>query len=158
MSVDARVQAAIETLQSTMDHIGWKPEQLDHEAIFDVDFGPPHLPLSNAVAAIVLPQEVFVIYFNFGVAADEERFPEVTQFITLANEELIVGAFVLDYDNGHVRFRSSVPFLDAELPAKLIENAIREAMQAIEKYAEALVDVVARGGDPFDAYNALQPD
>jgi hypothetical protein len=156
MSSDERINAAVETLRETLERLGWEPQQLDGETIFDVDFGPPHLPVSGAVAAITLPAEDFVIYFSFGVAAAEDRFEEVAEFITRANEDLILGAFVLDYGNGHVRFRSSFSFAGTELPEKLVENAIAAGMKAVETYADPLIDVIARGKDPADAIEEVE--
>jgi len=156
MSSDERIETAVETVRRVLERLGLEPNQLAGEAIFEIDFGPPHLPVSGAVAAIVLPPEEFVIYFNFGVAADADRFEEVAEFITRANEDLIVGAFVLDYDNGHVRFRSSFSFEGADLPEKLVENAIAAGMKAVETYAEPLVDVIARGKDAADAFEEVE--
>lgn len=155
MTHDERIQTATETVRSTLERLGWEPKQLDGETIFSIDFGPPHLPVSGAVAALVLPREHFVIYFNFGVATHEDRFEEVAEFITRANEDLTAGAFILDYGNGHVRFRSGFSFADTDLPEKLIENAIAVGMKAVERFAEPLIDVLARGKDPEDAIDEV---
>jgi Putative bacterial sensory transduction regulator len=144
-SVDADSNSTNElaTLQKVLTEIGWEPQLEEKVAGFYVDFGPPHIPISDAFAAIAADTEQFVFYINFGPAAPPERSDEVARFITSANWGLTIGNFELDYSDGQVRFKSSLNFANAELSETLIRNAILSAMNAVEAYGDLLVEVMA---------------
>jgi hypothetical protein len=132
----------VTTLRRTLVELGWEPEQRS-ESTFYIDFGHPHMPVADAIAAVVVDSRQFVLYINLGAAAPANRRDEVGRFITRANWGLTIGNFELDYDDGHVRFKSSVAFDGRELSEATIRNAIFWAMNAVETYAEALVEVIA---------------
>jgi hypothetical protein len=158
MPSNSNIERAANVLRETLDLLGWEPEQVEGDTIYSVDFGPPHLPVSGAVAAIIRPDEVFVIYFNFGVIASPERRDEVARFLALVNSELVVGELVMDYDDGHVRCKSSVDFHGDELSDVLIRNAIAAAMQVVETYGDATVAVIAHDADAVDAFEEAQKE
>lgn len=153
MPSSSNIENASNTLRETLIQLGWEPEQVEGDTIYSVDFGPPHLPVSGAVAAIVRPDEIFVIYFNFGVIAAPERRDEVARFIALVNAEFIVGELVMDDDNdGHVRCKASVDFHGGELTEVLVRNTIAAAMRIVEKYGDATVAVIAHEADAIEAF------
>lgn len=146
------VVKAFETLRKVLAEIGWDSELDEENASFYVDFGPPHVPVSDAVAAIAAETERFLFYVNIGPLAPPERRDEVARFITLANWGISIGSFELNYDDGFLRFKSSVDFSNAELSEALIRNAILAAMNAVEAYAEPLIDVLGRGKSAETAF------
>jgi hypothetical protein len=143
---------ALRTLRQVLAEIGWDSEPDEDNACFYVDFGPPHIPVSDAIAAIAEETERFLFYVNIGPSVPPERRGEVERFITLANWGLSIGNFEMNYDEGLVRFKSSVAFRGAQLSEALIRNAILAAMNAIEVYAEPLVDVLGRGKSAQEAF------
>ena len=144
-ATNARRQRAFETLRKVLAEIDWSSDPDEATSSFHVDFGPPHVPVSDAVAAISLENEQFLFYIHIGLPADSSRRDEVARFTTLANSGLCIGNFEMEYDDGIVRFKSSVDFSNTELSEPLIRNAILGAMNAIEVYAEPLIDVIGRG-------------
>jgi hypothetical protein len=68
----------------------------------------------------------------------------------------MIGNFEMDYSDGHVRFKSSVNFRGVELSETLIRNTILSAMNAVERYADALIEVLARGKDAEQALNEVE--
>src|SRR6476660_7203299 len=136
------MKTAVQTLEQVLTEIGWEPEPND-ESSFYVDFGPPHMPVADALAAVVVDSQQFIFYINAGLAVLPERYDEVARFITRANWGLSIGNFEMDYDDGHVRFKSSVDFRGLELSEALIRNTIVPAMHAVETYGMPLIDVIA---------------
>ena len=143
-STSSNIEQAADTLRRVLDGIGWAPEPADGITGFIVDFGPPHSPVANALAAIS-SEEQFVFYLNFGYVAPPERRDELARFIVRANWGLTIGNFEMDDDDGQVRFKSSVNFSGLKLTEELIRNAILPAMTAVETYADAVADVLLRG-------------
>jgi hypothetical protein len=142
---------AVSTLRQVLTEVGWDPKLDDQCAGFVVDFEPPYIPIAHAYAAISADTELFVFYLNFGVAAAPDRRDETAKFLTLANWNLMIGNFEMDYEDGLVRLRSSVCFRGTELSETLIRNTILFAMNAVERYAERVIDVMARGKGALEA-------
>jgi hypothetical protein len=143
---------ALSILKKVLAEIGWDSEPDEANACFYIDFGPPHIPVSDAIAAIAEDTERFLFYVNIGPAVPSERRDEVARFITLANYGLSIGNFEMDYEEGLARFKSSVAFRGAELSEALVRNAILASMNAIEVYAEPLVDVLEQGKSAQEAF------
>src|SRR5579863_3326459 len=143
---------AIEALGTVLTQIGWNARKDDETSGFVVDFDPPYIPVAYAYAAVSADLEVLAFYLNFGVAAAEERRDETAHFIALVNSHLMVGNFEIDFEDGLVRFRSSVSFQGTELSEALIRNVILSAMNAVERYAEKLIDVMVRGKSARQAF------
>ena len=150
-SVPLYAPQAISRLRAVLTELGWELASGSEDNIFFVDFGPSHIPVAEVMAAISFESPRFVIYFNFGVDASAARRDEVARFITRANWGLLSGNFEMDYDDGHVRFKSSVDFNHTELSETLIRNAILSGMKAVEKYADALVEVLSGRKDAAQA-------
>lgn len=146
---------AFSRVQRVLAELGWEPERVEGVAAFLVDFGPPHLPLSGALAAVG-DEEQFLFYVNFGVEVAAERRRETEHFIALANWGLSIGNFEMDPRDGQLRFKSSVDFAQVDLSEQLIRNAILAAMRAVEAYGDALLAVVGWGISAENALAGLQ--
>jgi len=143
---------AFETLGKVLGEIGWSSEPDEKNTSFYIDFGPPHVPVSDALAAIAVETGRFLFYVNIGPLAPPERRDEAARFITLANWRLSIGNFEMDYEDGFVRFKSSLDFSNADLSEALIRNAILAAMNAMEIYAEPLINVLGQGKSAQEAF------
>jgi hypothetical protein len=140
MKID-QIDNAIEILKRVLTEIGWTPEPIEDGA-FQIDFGPPYLPISTGLAAIARDAGQFVLYLNFGFFVAHERRDEVLRLIARANWGLIIGSFELDLDDGHLRFKSSLDFDGTELNDDLISNAVLGAIRAVEAHASALMQLI----------------
>jgi len=145
-------ETAIATLQAVLVDLGWKPLPQDDASSFVVVFDPPHIPVAHAYAAIATSDELFLFFLNLGFTASEERRDPVARYLTLVNASLLLGAFVMDLDDGFLRFRCGVSFRDSALPAAMIRNCIRYAMHGVEKFSGGLIHVALRDMDPDAAF------
>jgi hypothetical protein len=156
---DSNAMKTYETLGRVLSEISLEPVEDAGNTCYYIDFGAPHVPVSDAIAAVAVDTERLVFYINFGPPAPPERRDEVARFITYANWGLSIGNFEMDFDEGTVRFKSSIDFRMVVLPEQLIRNIILAAMNAVEIYAEAVIDVLGRGKSArqaFDEANAKQ--
>ncbi len=143
---------AFETLRKVLTQIDWASDPDEENASFYIDFGSPHTPVSDAIAAIAIEPEQFLFYVNIGPMASTERRDEVARFISRVNWGLSIGNFEMDHEDGFVRFRSSIAFSNAVLTEALIRNAILAAMEMVEIYADPVVDVLGRGKSAQEAW------
>lgn len=150
-------ERAAATLQRVMKEIGWETQPAEGITGFVVDFGDPHTPIANALAGIA-PGDQFVFYINFGYEARADRRDECARLLARLNWGLAIGNFEMDYDDGQIRFKSSVDFDGGELTENLVRNTILGAMKAVETYAGAVTDVVMRGVTATDAAARAEQD
>lgn len=151
MSNMPNVTLAAKRLQQTLTGLGWDP-QLDEASLgFCVDMGAPHVPIASIYAAISPEAEQLVIYFNFGMAARPDYRDECARLIIRANWGLTIGNFEMDYEDGQLRFKSSLDFTGGELTEQMIRNAILPAMNAVDVYAPAIANVILRGQTAIEA-------
>lgn len=148
----SRSSASYERLERVLTELGWKPEPSPDADGFHVDFEEPDLSVSSAFAGVVSGAEQFVFYLNVRFLVDAARRDEVARLITRANWGLLVGNFEMDYADGHLRFKTSIDFEGDVLTEAAITNAILAALNAVERFSGALIDVAINGRAAEEAY------
>ena len=138
----ANGRKAFRTVKQVLTAIGWEPEETDFEGVLRVDFSEDNIPISEAVAEVRMEYERFLFYLNFGRRAPSKNRAEVMEFITRANYELVIGNFEMNLHDGLVRFKSSIDFTNSELTSSLVRSAITSAMDVVETYGDAFVEVI----------------
>lgn len=135
-------ERAISTLHRVLGEIGWASESDQPATSFRVDLGPPHVPVSDVVAAIDPNAECFIFLANFAPAVPVARREAVALFLTAVNWDLLIGNFEMDYDEGAVRLRVAIDFIGAELSDESIRRAILTGMELVEIYEGPMRKVV----------------
>ncbi len=146
---------AFKTVKQVLTKTGWQPELTDAEGQLRVDFSGK-LPISEALAEVRIDYERFLFYLKFRERAPVRARKPVMEAVTRANFGLVIGNFELDLDSGALRFKASIDFTEAELTAVLVRDSIRSAMDAVERYAHALVSVMRGESTPAEAIRAAE--
>lgn len=133
---------ALKNVKEVLKTTGWDPEETEKEGVLRVDFSVDNIPVDEAIADVRIDYERFLYYLNFREKAPVKQRRETMEFVTRVNYDLVIGNFELNLENGFVRFKSAVDFTGTELVQPLIRDAIKSAMDAIELYADAIVDVM----------------
>lgn len=137
-------QRATRTLEKVLRSIDWEPAPTEDEGCLLVDFsGEDGLPLSHALAAVRPESERFVFYLCFRGKTPAKHRAAVAEFIARANYGLVIGNFELRFRDGTVRFKTSLDFARQELTEELVQNAIMSAMEVVQVYGAAVVEVMA---------------
>ncbi len=76
------------------------------------------------------------------VNAPEELRTAVAEFITRANYGLRIGNFEMDFDDGEIRYKSSIDFEGVQLDKPLIKNAIYPAVQTMDRYLPNIMKLI----------------
>ncbi len=146
---------AFATLGQFMEEDGWYPQQLGDKYIYRSGFEGKHGRVS-CFAQIRIDLEQFLFYVMAPVKAAEAARPAVAEFITRANYGLRIGNFELDYNDGEVRYKSSLDFEGAILTAALIRNAIYPAVQTMDRYMPGLMGVMYGNKTPVEAIEEIE--
>lgn len=92
----------------------------------------------------------FAFYSVADFSVPEERIPAVAEYICRANFGLMIGNFELDFDDGQVRFKTSVDVEGAALEP-LLEALFNSNLYLFDLYAPGLRAVAFEGASPADA-------
>ena len=132
------VASATETLRRVLAEIDWETTPDEGGTTYRIDFGPPHVPVSDLIAAIDPDAECFLLLVNISPVVPAEQRDEVARHINRVNWDLMIGNFEMNHDDGQVRFRSSVDFSGGELKETTLRRTILIAMEIVEAHAEKL--------------------
>jgi hypothetical protein len=75
----------------------------------------------------------------------------VAEFITRANYGLIIGNFELDYDDGEVRYKTSLDAENAPLSHELMQPLVYANVWTMDRYLPGLMAVIYGSTSPRDA-------
>jgi hypothetical protein len=93
----------------------------------------------------------FTFYSILPSNVPDEKRPEITEFITRANYGLVIGNFEMDYNDGEVRYKTSIDVEGGELTPKMIENLMRANLMTMDRYFAGLMGVLYGDRDPEEA-------
>lgn len=146
---------AFTTLGEFLDADGWYPQQIGEEHVYRMGFAGKNGQMT-CLAAILVDYEQLLFYVIASVRAPETARSAVAEFITRVNYGLRIGNLEMDFDDGEVRYKSSLDFGGETLTAGLVKNAIYPAVQLMDLYLPGLMNVIHEGRSPIDAIAGLE--
>jgi len=101
-------------------------------------------------------QKIFYFYSYFPVNVPEEKRSVIAELITRANYGMRVGNFELDYEDGEVRFKTSLDVENVELSHDLVSNHVYANVWTMDRYLLALFGVIYGNISPKDAVEQIE--
>jgi hypothetical protein len=92
-----------------------------------------------------------VCYSIFPVTVPEAHVLAITEFITRANDGLIMGNFELSYATGKLRFKTSLDVEGETLGALMIKHLIYDNLFTFDRYLPGLYSMLEHGATPMQA-------
>jgi hypothetical protein len=90
--------------------------------------------------------------------APEDKRADVAEFLTRANYGLVIGNFELDFNDGEVRYKTSVDVEGGELTSKMIENLIHANLMTMDRYFPGIMSVLYADADPEEAVAQIESE
>lgn len=141
MSSNPPVNPLLSVIEQFLQGRGWPHEALPGRTVIKFPFqGDEERWLVYAEAREDEQRVVFYSVVPFNVP--RELRPLVAEFITRANDGLLVGNFELDYDDGEVRFKTSLDVKGARLTPALVERAVLTNLHATNTYTAGLAALI----------------
>ena len=153
---DAGIRA-FQTVGHFMEEDGWHPQTLDDNYVYRAYF-VGHNGEVTCFAQVRVDLEQFIFYVVMPVRAPVHMRPAVAEYITRANYGLRIGNFEMDFDDGEVRYKSSLDFEGVELDAGLIRNTIYPAVQTMDRYLPGILSVIFGGKSAEEAIAAIEEE
>ena len=101
-------------------------------------------------------QQQFVYYSVSPVNVPPERQPAIAEFITRANYGMIIGNFEMDYDDGEVRYKTSIDVEGDELTPALIKQLVYANVIIMDRYLPGLMAVIYGNASPASEVEKIE--
>jgi hypothetical protein len=107
-------------------------------------------------------KQIILFYSYCPVKAPEEKRPILADFLTRANYGLYIGNFEMDYNDGEVRFKTSLDVEGnksvaeegkepTELSFALMKRLVYDNVGVMDKYLPGVMSVIYGGASPTEA-------
>lgn len=101
-------------------------------------------------------QEQFVFYSVCPINTPEDRRQAVAEFITRVNYGMIIGNFELDYDDGEIRYKTSIDVEGDGLTPALIKQMVYANVIITDKYLPGIMRVIYANSAPLDEIRLIE--
>ena len=94
---------------------------------------------------------MMLFYSYCPVKVPENKRPLVGDFLTRANYGLLVGNFEMDYNDGEVRYKTSIDVEGNKLSVALVKRLVYDNLAVMDRYLPGVLSVIYGGASPTEA-------
>jgi len=102
------------------------------------------------------PQHQFVFYSVLDVNVPPNRRQAMAEFLTRANYGLVIGNFEMDFNDGEVRFKTSIDVEGDRLTSALIKQMVYINVLTMDRYLPGIMKVAFGNADPAQAIAEIE--
>ena len=93
-------------------------------------------------------KEWLIFYTYLPVNTPRDKLDEMSEFTSRANRGMRIGNFELDYDDGEIRFKTSVDVEGGALTHKMIDNLLRANLTTMNRYFPGMMELIYADEEP----------
>ncbi|MFD3165270.1 YbjN domain-containing protein [Herpetosiphon sp. NSE202] len=143
------------TLGLFLEEDGWYPQRVDDRPAYRMHYQGANVDI-RCLAQIKLEQEQLLIYAYAPMKVPEDKRSLVAEYLVRANYGLHIGNFELDFNDGEVRFKSSLDFEDETLTFIWIRNTIYPSVHLMNRYFPGMMMVMYGEKTPAEAITVIE--
>ncbi|NJN85625.1 MAG: YbjN domain-containing protein [Leptolyngbyaceae cyanobacterium SL_7_1] len=110
----------------------------------------------NCYAQIRADRSQFIFYSICPISAPEDSRSPIAEFLTRANSGIILGNFELDFEDGEIRYKTSIDVTDDFLSQALIKQLVYANVSMMDEYLPGIQAVIAGEATPLEAIQAIE--
>jgi hypothetical protein len=110
----------------------------------------------NCVAHLQEEEGLFLFYSLSPVNVPEDKRLLVAEFLTRANYGLYIGNFELDFDDGEVRYKTSIDIEGDRLTSQLVGNMVYTSVLMMDRYLPGIMRVIYGNASPSEALAEIE--
>lgn len=110
----------------------------------------------NCYARIIEEDDQFAFYSLCPREAPAARRHAVAEYITRASYNLIMGSFEMDFEDGEVRFKTSIDVEGSQIDPALIRNVVYANVFIMDRYLPGLLTVIETNQSPAGVLRAIE--
>lgn len=96
-------------------------------------------------------KDMMLFYSYCPVKVPENKRPLVGDFLTRANYGLLIGNFEMDYNDGEVRYKTSIDVEGDELSKALVKRLVYDNLAVMDRYLPGVLSEIYGGASPTEA-------
>ena len=124
-----------------MEEEDWKYEILEGETIIRFHFKGRSGRL--LCYGEVDEEKCWLIFYSYlPVNSPPDKMGHVAEFVARANRGMRIGNFELDFDDGEIRYKTSIDVDGGELSDKMIDNLLRANLTTTDRYFNGLMELI----------------
>lgn len=133
----------------------WQYEQVGDKPVLKMLFGGEHGEWT-CLAQVSEELEQFVFYSICPSRVPASKRLAMAEFITRANCGLILGNFEMDFEDGEVRYKTSIDVEDDRLSPALVKRLIYTNVWMMDRYFPGIMAVIFTSISPKEAIQLLE--
>jgi hypothetical protein len=138
-----------------MEEEEWKYEILEGETIIRFHFKGRSGRL--LCYGEVDEEKCWLIFYSYlPVNSPAEKLTEVAEFVARANRGMRIGNFELDYDDGEIRYKTSIDVEGGDLSDKMIDNLLRANLTTTDRYFSGLMELIYGDKTPSEIIKKIE--
>lgn len=94
----------------------------------------------QCVADVKEESTIFVFYTVLGIVVPKDKILIMCELLTKINYGILIGNFEMDFDDGELRYKTSIDYEGTELTENLIENTIGANISIVDTYFQAILE------------------
>ncbi|MGE5602853.1 MAG: YbjN domain-containing protein [Nitrososphaerales archaeon] len=148
---------ALEAVDAFFTEDGWSFEQMPERPILRLPFqGKGGRWNCYAQIRVTRDVEQILFYSVLPLNVPADKLSAIAEFITRANYGMALGNFELDYNDGEVRYKTSIDVTDTEITSNLLRPLIYTNVLMMDKYMSGLMAVVYADVSPAEAVKQIE--
>ena len=148
---------ALQAVSAFFTEDGWSFEQMPERPILRLPFqGKGGRWNCYAQIRVTRDVEQILFYSVLPLNVPDDKLGAIAEFITRANYGMALGNFELDFNDGEVRYKTSVDVTDAEITNNLLRPLIYTNVLMMDKYMSGLMAVVYADMSPAEAVKQIE--
>jgi hypothetical protein len=138
-----------------MEEEEWKYEILEGENVIRFHFKGSSGRL--LCYADVDEEKHWLIFYSYlPVNTPPEKMQEMSEFITRANRGMRIGNFELDFEDGEIRYKTSIDIEGGELTNKMIDNLMRANLSTMNRYFPGMMELIYSEKTPRELVQKIE--
>ena len=101
-------------------------------------------------------QEQFVFYSVCPINAPDSKRLAIAEFLTRANSGMIIGNFEMDFEDGEIRYKTSIDVEDDSLSSAVIKRLVYANVMMVDAYLPGSMSVIYGDVTPLDAIAQIE--
>ena len=135
------------TLIDFLDEEEWKYEILEGESA--VRFYFKGSSGSMFCFAHVDEEKDWLLFYSYlPVNTPDHKLAMMAEFVTRANRGMRIGNFELDYEDGEIRYKTSIDIEGGALTNKMIDNLLRANLSTMNRYYSGMMELIYSSEEP----------
>jgi hypothetical protein len=133
----------------------WPFLRIPEQTVLRTNFQGDHGQWS-CIARVRTEQQQFMFYSICPVNAPENKRLDIAEFLTRANSNIVIGNFELDFNDGEIRYKTSIDVEGDRITVALIKQLIYANVSIMDEYLPGIMAVIYGNLSPKEAIAQIE--